>query len=324
MNEKRYLAFSDYLKGRFGCKVYKISIDAGFTCPNRDGSLGEGGCIYCNNQGFSPNTRRERAPIREQVRKGAEFMRARYKAEKFLAYFQAFTNTYAPVETLERAYSEALACDDVVGLSVGTRPDCVPDEVLDILASIGDGRETWIELGLQSAHDSTLERINRRHNVASFVDAAQRALKRGNLKICGHIILGLPGETREMMLDSARLLSDLGVNGVKIHLLHILKDTPLAEAHARGEIPIFRFEDYVSLVCDYLELLTPGIVIQRLTADGPSDLLIAPAWAMEKKRTIDAIEKELLKRDTRQGARASLPPQAAAKEWINAKEPRLS
>jgi hypothetical protein len=308
MNEKRYLAFSEYLKNRFGCKVYKISIDAGFTCPNRDGSLGEGGCIYCNNQGFSPNTRRARASISEQIRVGAEFMRTRYKAEKFLAYFQAFTNTYAPVETLRLAYSEALACDDVVGLSVGTRPDCVPDDVLDLLSSIAQSKETWIELGLQSAHDRTLELINRRHNVASFIDAVQRTRARGNLKICGHIILGLPGETPDMMLDSARLLSDLGVNGVKIHLLHILKDTPLAEAHSRGEIPIFKFDEYVSLVCDYLELLSPDIVIQRLTADGPSDLLIAPSWAMQKKRAIDAIEKEMLKRDTHQGARLSLPP----------------
>ncbi|HOC94085.1 MAG TPA: TIGR01212 family radical SAM protein [bacterium] len=307
MSDKRYYAFSDYLKGRFGCKVYKISIDAGFTCPNRDGSMGEGGCIYCNNQGFSPNTRRERASISEQTRRGAEFMRARYKAEKFLAYFQAFTNTYAPLDTLRRSYSEALACEDIVGLSVGTRPDCVPDDVLDLLASIGQNKETWIELGLQSAHDRTLELINRRHNVASFIDASRRAIDRGSLKICGHIILGLPGETRDMMLDSARLLSNLGVHGVKIHLLHILKDTPLADAHSRGEIPVFKFEEYVSLVCDYLELLSPDIVIQRLTADGPSDLLIAPAWAMEKKRAIDAIEKELLKRDTRQGARASLP-----------------
>ncbi len=300
--EKRYRALSDYLKEKFGCKVHKVSLDAGFTCPNRDGRLGSGGCVYCNNQGFSPNTRRPRIPISEQLELGMAFLRRRYKAKKFISYFQAFTNTYAPVETLGPIYREALAHEDVVGLSVGTRPDCVEDAVVDLFADIGHEREVWIELGLQSAHDSTLLRINRKHDVAAFVDAVRRIKKYPHLKICGHIILGLPGETPDMMLDSADLLSDLGVHGVKIHLLHILKDTPLEAAYNRGEVEIFQFPAYVSLVCDYLERLDPDIVIQRLTADGPADILIAPKWALEKKRTIDKIEKELLKRDTRQGA----------------------
>jgi uncharacterized protein len=302
-NEKRYRAFSEYLKKKFGCKVYKVSIDAGFTCPNRDGRLGDGGCIYCNNQGFSPNTRRKLLPIGEQLKQGMETMRRRYKAEKFIAYFQAFTNTYAPLEKLESLYREALAPADVVGLSIGTRPDCVEDSTIELLADIGRDREVWIELGLQSAHDSTLQSINRKHDVATFVDTVRRIKKYPQLNICGHIILGLPGETNEMMLDSADLLSDLGVHGVKIHLLHILKDTPLEEMYGRGEVKIFEFSNYVNLVADYLERLDPEIVIQRLTADGPSDILIAPKWAMEKKRTIDKIEKELLRRDTCQGAK---------------------
>ncbi len=301
--EKRYRALSDHLKEKYGCKVHKVSLDAGFTCPNRDGRLGTGGCVYCNNQGFSPNTRRPRIPISEQLEQGMAFLRRRYKAEKFISYFQAYTNTYAPVETLEPIYREALAHGDVVGLSVGTRPDCIEDPVIDLLADIGHDREVWIELGLQSAHDSTLLRINRKHDVAAFADAVRRIRKYPRLKICGHIILGLPGETTDMMLDSADLLSDLGVHGVKIHLLHILKDTPLEDAYNRGEVEIFQFPAYVSLVCDYLERLDPEIIIQRLTADGPADILIAPKWALEKKRTIDKIEKELLKRDTRQGAK---------------------
>ncbi|MFA6451698.1 MAG: TIGR01212 family radical SAM protein [bacterium] len=301
--EKRYRAFSEYLKEKYGCKVYKVSLDAGFTCPNRDGRLGTGGCIYCNNQGFSPNTREPRVSISEQLEKGAAYMRSRYKAEKFISYFQAYTNTYAPVETLEPLYREALAHKDVVGLSVGTRPDCIEDPVIDLLADIGRDREVWIELGLQSAHDSTLEAINRQHDVATFVDTVRRIKKRPNLKICAHIILGLPGESQDMMLDSADLLSELGVHGIKIHLLHILKDTPLEEAHRRGEVKIFDFNAYVGIVCDYLERLDSSIIIQRLTADGPADLLIAPLWALEKKRTIDRIEKELLKKDTRQGSK---------------------
>lgn len=302
-SEKRYRAFSVYLKEKFRCKVYKVSIDAGFTCPNRDGKLGAGGCIYCNNQGFSPNTRRARIPVPEQLEQGMAIMRRRYKAEKFIAYFQAFTNTYAPVEKLETLYREALRPADVVGLSVGTRPDCVEDPVVELLAELGRDCEVWIELGLQSAHDSTLRSINRKHDVAAFADAVRRMKKHPQLKICGHIILGLPGETREMMLDSADLLSDLGAHGVKIHLLHILKDTPLEKMHERGEVKIFEFPEYVNLVVEYLERLDPEMVIQRLTADGPSELLIAPKWANEKKRTIDKIEKELLKRNTRQGAK---------------------
>ncbi len=298
-----YRAFSDYLKEKFGCKVYKISIDAGFTCPNRDGSLGVGGCIYCNNQGFSPNTRRSRSTISEQVLQGIDFMGARYKAEKFIAYFQAFTNTYAPVDVLEKAYREALIDERIVGLSVGTRPDCIEDAAVELLAGLSSEYDVWIELGLQSVHDETLDRIKRRHHVKDFTETVGRIKKHPDLKICAHIILGLPGETRDMMLDSADMLSDLGVHGVKVHLLHVLRDTPLEELYNKGEIDIFEFGTYVELAADYLERLDPGIVIQRLTADGPSDILIAPKWALEKKKTIDKIEKLLLKRNSRQGAK---------------------
>jgi len=298
-----YLAFGDYLKDKYGCKVYKVTIDAGFTCPNRDGKLGTGGCIYCNNRGFSPNTRQPRSSVTEQLERGMKFLRQRYKAEKFISYFQAFTNTYAPLEKLEKLYRESLVPEDVVGLSVGTRPDCCGEEVVGLLAELARGHEVWIELGLQSIHDSTLERINRRHDFRSFTDAVERIHSRPGLKICAHVILGLPGETREMMIESAGVLSDLGIEGIKIHLLHVLKDTELERMYEQGEIEMFGFNEYVQLVADYLEKLDPGIVIQRLTADGPSDILVAPRWALEKKRTIDKIEKELLKRGSRQGTK---------------------
>jgi uncharacterized protein len=301
---KRYFAFSDYLKQTFGAKVHKVSIHAGFTCPNRDGTLGTGGCIFCNNQGFSPNAHRDNIPVSQQINDGIAFLRKKYHAEKFIAYFQAYTNTYGPYARLKQLYDEALDHPDVVGLSVGTRPDCLDDDVLDLLADYARTRQVWIELGLQSMHDATLERINRHHDVATFVDAARRIRQRPGLRLCAHIILGLPGETPGMMLASAPFLSDLGIHGIKIHLLHVLRDTRLEQLLADGEIQLFSLDEYVSLVCDYLELLDPGIVIQRLTADGPADLLVAPRWALEKKKTLDRIEKELLKRNSRQGERA--------------------
>jgi uncharacterized protein len=299
--EKRYRAFGDFLKEIFGCKVYKVSVDAGFTCPNRDGTLGVGGCIYCTNLGFSPNTRCVPRPMGRQLEEGIVFLKKKYKAEKFIAYFQAYTNTYGPFEKLERLYREALAHPDIVGLSVGTRPDCIEDNVVGLLAEIAKEKHVWIELGLQSAHDETLERINRKHSVRTFVDTVHRIKEYADINVCAHVILGLPGETREMMLDSATLISDLGVNGVKIHLLHVLKETPLEEIYKRGELKVFTLDEYAAMVSDYIELLATEIVIQRLTADGPSDILIAPRWALEKKRTIDKIEKELLKRDSWQG-----------------------
>ena len=301
--DQRYRSFGAFLKETFGEKVYKVSIHAGFTCPNRDGTLGTGGCIYCNNQGFSPNTRHARMSVREQVDTGIGYIRKRYKAEKYIAYFQAYTNTYGPYDQLKSAYDEALSHPRVVGLSVGTRPDCLEDDVLELLAGYArDGCHVWIELGLQSMHDQTLKRIKRHHTVTDFANTVRRIKQFPDLHICAHVILGLPGENREMMLQSATFLSDLGVHGIKVHLLHVLRDTPLEEQFRQGTVRIFNRTEYVTLVCDYLELLDPDMVIQRLTADGPSHLLLAPRWAMEKKKTVDMIEKELRRRNTRQGA----------------------
>lgn len=300
LHPKRYYQFSEYLKERFGCKVYKVTIDAGFTCPNRDGKLGWGGCTYCNNKGFSANTRISPLPISDQIVQGMEFMRRRYKAEKFIAYFQAYTNTYAPLETLRACYDEALAFEDIVGLSIGTRPDCVPDPVLDVIDRYQASHEVWVEYGLQTIHDRTLVLINRGHDYATFLDALERTRRRG-MKICVHVILGLPGESRADMIATARAVGEMDIHSIKIHLMHVLRDTPLEKEYEEGKLQTLEFDEYVGLVCDFLEYIPPTVSIQRLTADGPRSILIAPKWATEKRRTIAAIDAEFERRNSRQG-----------------------
>lgn len=300
---KRYYQFSEYLRERFGCKVFKVTIDAGFTCPNRDGHLGWGGCTYCNNLGFSANTRRAPAPVREQVERGIEFMRKRYKAEKFIAYFQAYTNTYAPLEKLRSYYDAALEHKDVVALSIGTRPDCVPEPVFDLIDRYQSTHEVWVEYGLQTIHDRTLELVNRRHDYAAFLDALERTKRRG-LKVCVHVILGLPGESHGDMMETARAVGQMDIDSLKIHLMHVLKDTPLEKEFVEGRFRPLEFDEYVGLVCDFLEYIPADISIQRLTADGPPSVLLAPKWAREKRRTIAAIDAELERRDSCQGLRA--------------------
>jgi radical SAM protein (TIGR01212 family) len=299
-NTKPYYPFGDYLKERFGCKVYKVTIDAGFTCPNRDGKVGDGGCSYCNNMGFSANSRREPAPIREQIEQGMIFMRDRYKAEKFIAYFQAYTSTYGPIDTLKEYYDTAIEFDDVVALSIGTRPDCVPEPVLDLIQSYRDTHEVWIEYGLQSIHDTTLSRVNRGHNYASFLDALERTRDRG-FKICVHVILGLPGESHDDMMATARAVAGMGIDSLKVHLMHVLKDTPLEIELKEGRFTPLEFDEYARLVCDFLEYIPPDVSIQRLTADGPREILLAPKWATQKRKTIAAIEAEFKRRNSHQG-----------------------
>lgn len=304
--DRLYRSFSSFLHETFGERVYKVSIDAGFTCPNRDGTLGTGGCSYCNNQGFSHNTRAASRPVREQVLDGIEHMSRRYKARKFIAYFQAYTNTYAPVDRLKELYDEAFCHPDIVGLSIGTRPDCVGEPVLDLVENYAERCHVWLELGLQSARNSTLARINRGHMVEVFEDAVKRIKKRSNILACAHVILGLPGETRRDMLASADLITRLGVDGVKIHLMHVLRNTPIEDLYNRGEFEPFTMDQYANLVADHLEQLAPEVVIQRLTADAPPDMLVAPEWASRKKETIAHIEKVLRRRGTRQGTRAKV------------------
>jgi uncharacterized protein len=303
MISKRYNAFSDELKRDFGCRVHRISVDAGFTCPNRDGNAGTSGCIYCGGAGSGSFGILRGAPVAEQLEAGKEIMARKYKARKFIAYFQAYSNTYAPVDKLAALYDEALAVKDVVGLIVGTRPDCLPPEVLELLAGYARRHWFWLELGLQSTLDRTLRLLNRGHDFAAFAAAAEACRLLG-VRVCAHVILGLPGETREEMLATPRILKELGVGGVKLHLLHVMKETELEAMYRAGAVRVLSRDDYVGLVCDFLERLDPGISIQRLTGDGGRDYLVAPLWSLAKFEVLNAIDNELERRGTRQGSRA--------------------
>lgn len=301
-DEKRYRIFSGEMKRVFGCRVHRISVDAGFTCPNRDGSVGSGGCIYCGGEGSGSFGIVPGLSVAAQIEHGKEIMTRKYRARKFIAYFQPYSNTYAPVADLRRLYDEALAVPDVVGLIVGTRPDCLPDDVMVLLAEYARRTWFWLELGLQSPLDRTLARINRGHDFAAFETAARVCRERG-IRLCAHVILGLPGETREEMLATAGILNDLRVDGVKLHLLHVMKGTALAEQYGRGEVRVMDRDEYVGLVCDFLERLSPEIVIQRLTGDGARDHLVAPLWSLAKFEVLNTIDGELERRGTRQGSR---------------------
>jgi radical SAM protein (TIGR01212 family) len=300
----RYFAQSDFLRRHFGTRVYRVTLDAGFTCPNVDGTVAVGGCVFCDNRSFSPNRRLPRTTIRAQVERGVAILGRRHGADRFLAYFQAATNTYAPVARLRRLYDEALDHPQIVGLAVGTRPDCVPDPVLDLLEEYARARYVCLELGLQSAHDRSLDWMNRGHHFDAFVDAVRRCQGRG-LDLCVHVILGLPGETREDMLATADAVAALPVQAVKIHNLHVVRDTPLERMYRAGEVRMLERDEYVQVVCDFLERLRPDLVIHRLTGDAPPDYLVAPLWCLDKQGLLRAIHAELERRDSRQGSRWS-------------------
>ena len=299
MLTRRYLDLNTVLRERFGCRVQKVSLDAGLTCPNRNGTLGTGGCIYCNALGSGTGLSR-RHSITAQLQRGKEHLRRRYGARKFIAYFQSFSNTYAPLDTLNRLYREALVVEDIVGLAIGTRPDCVPDDVLDLLGELTRETYLWVEYGLQSIHERTLDAINRGHGVAAFLDAVRRTRARG-LEVCVHVILGLPGEGRSEMLETARALAGLDIQAVKLHLLYVVRGTPLANLYSSGAYRCLSREEYVDLVCEFLTLLPPTAVIHRLTGDPHPHELVAPAWALEKQRNLQAVREALERRDLWQG-----------------------
>jgi radical SAM protein (TIGR01212 family) len=300
LSQTRYVRFADHLRQTFVCRVHKVCIDAGFTCPNRDGTVTAGGCIYCNNASFSSGNRR--LSVAEQLEQGKRFLRKRYNAQKFIAYFQAYTNTYGDVRRLKSLYDEALASEDIVGLSIGTRPDCVPDAVLDLLADYASRTYLWLELGLESGHDQTLSMINRGHTVAAFDDAVHRAQQRG-LRLCAHIILGLPGESPHAMIDTARHLAALRLDAVKLHHLHVVRHTVLEKMYRRGDVSLLSLDAYAALVVDCLEILPPEMIIMRLMGDTPRSILVAPSWSLGKQTVLQRIEQELARRDTYQGKR---------------------
>lgn len=306
LKSHRYYPFSYFLRENFPVKVHKISIHAGFTCPNRDGLAGVGGCTYCANESFSPNVRETIAPIKEQVENGIKFLKRRYGSEKFIAYFQAFTNTYADVDTLKDRYDEALLNKDVIGLSIGTRPDCITDDILELIHSYTEEYHVWVEYGLQSIHDRTLQLVNRGHDYKAFEDAVLLTKQKEGIKICAHVILGLPGEDWNDMMETAGTVSALGIDGIKIHHLYIAKNTAMANDYLKGKIKTMKMEEYVSLACDFLERISPDIVIQRLVGDTHGDFLISPVWNATKGEVFAAITNELKHRNSYQGAKCAL------------------
>lgn len=297
-----YRSYSRTLKETFPYKVYKIAIDAGFTCPNIDGTVAYGGCSYCDNKSFSPNSRMAPKPVREQILSGMEFYRRRFGAEKFIVYFQAFTNTHGPVEHLKRLYDEALACPDVVGLSIGTRPDCVPEPVLDLLSDYHRRTHLWIEYGLQSIHDATMAALNRAHTYDQFLDAVGRTQRRG-LRICTHVILGLPGETPAMMMQTADEVARLNLDGIKIHHLYIAKNTALAKLHQQQPVKTLSLEEYIPLACDFLERMPAAMVVQRLMGELNEEYVVAPLWGKTKSEILRLIDLEFERRGSCQGRR---------------------
>ncbi len=300
--QRRYLPFSQHLRELFGERVHKIGIDAGFTCPNLDGTLGTGGCIYCYGNRTTQHLV-DTADIKAQIARSKAPLIKRYKAHKFMAYFQSFTNTYAEPDVLAALYGAALEEEGMVGLAIGTRPDCVDEPVLDVIEELAHDSYVWVEYGLQSIHERTLQAIHRGHTFADFLDAMARTQRRSGIRICLHVILGLPDETRDDMLNTARTLSKLGIDGIKIHSAHIVKDTPLETLYRNGRYHPLEFTEYISLVCDFLEHLSPDIVIQRLVGDSPMRRYIAPQWCLDKPKVLEAIDAELERRDSRQGSR---------------------
>lgn len=298
----RYRTFNNYLLETFGARVYRVPVDAGFTCPNRDGTRAFGGCTFCDDRGSGAPTIKAELSVREQLASGIERIRRRFKAEKFLAYFQAFSNTYAPEAVLRSIYDTALENPQISGLIIGTRPDCVPDNVLDLIAEYDKRTFVWLELGLQSAFDQTLEKINRGHTVEEFFDAVRRARLRG-LKVATHLIFGLPGETREQMLESVRLVAQADIQAIKIHQLCVYKGTPMEKDYLAGHLPLLSEHEYVRLVASALEMLPAEMIVMRLVAEGMKEEIIAPDWAFDKNRVMAAIDAELVARKKRQGSK---------------------
>lgn len=295
-----YNDYNTYLRAKYGTKVYKIGLDAGFTCPNRDGTKGVGGCLYCGEDGSRSPYTDPGNTVGKQLAERINYLELRYGAEKFIAYFQAFSNTYAECEKLKIIYDSVLPFDRVVGISIGTRPDCVDPRKLTLISSYADKREVWIEYGLQSSNDRTLKKINRGHTLSDFAKATELSKKSG-IKVCAHVILGLPEETREDIINTAMALASLHVDGVKIHSFHILKGSGAEALYRLRKIRPPEEDEYVDMACDFLENIPRDTIIQRLTGQGSKDSHIAPSWALNKTGVIRKIEDRLRSRGSGQG-----------------------
>ena len=288
------------MRNTFGEKIFKVSINAGFTCPNIDGKVAYGGCTYCSKEGSGDFAGNPKDDLIKQFNDIKEMMLRKWPNAKYIGYFQAYTNTYAPLEVLKEKYETILAQDDVVGLSISTRPDCLEDDVLEYLAELNERTNLWVELGLQTIHDSTSKIINRGHDYKTFLEGVEK-LKSKNIKTVVHIINGLPGEDYNMMMETAKAVADLNVHGIKIHLLHVIKNTPMARMLEKNMMSLMTQDDYVNLVCDQLEILPPEMVIHRLTGDGKKEDLVGPLWSLKKWEVLNAIDDTMKARDSYQG-----------------------
>ena len=302
MDTKRYRDFADFLNEHFDGKVQKISLHAGFTCPNRDGSIGVGGCTYCNNQTFSPDYCHTGKSITRQLDEGVAFFARKYPTMRYLAYFQAYTNTYGELEALKRKYEEALAHPGVVGLIIGTRPDCMPADLLDYLADLSRRTFVLVEYGVESTSDETLRRINRGHDFATSVDAIRRTSAAGVL-VGAHMILGLPGESRELMLEHARSLSQLPLDTLKLHQLQLIRHTRMAREYEMSpqDFHLYGVDEYIDLAIDFAERLSPSIAIERFVSQSPAELLIAPRWGLKNHEFTARLLRRMRERDAWQG-----------------------
>ena len=297
-----YNDFGAFLQSQFPFKVQKITLDGGFSCPNRDGSKGRGGCTYCNNRTFNPAYCHRDKSVAEQMREGISFFSRKYPHMRYLAYFQAYTNTYASLKVLQQRYEEALAVEGCVGIVIGTRPDCMPDKLLDYLEELSRRTFLLVEYGIESCDDATLLRINRGHDYATAVDAVQRTAARG-IYVGAHIILGLPGEERRDIMRQATELSKLPLTNLKMHQLQLIRGTRMAEEYAAfpGDFHLFALDDYIETVVDYVERLRPGLVLERFASQSPKELLIAPDWGLKNHELVDKVKKRMRERDTWQG-----------------------
>jgi uncharacterized protein len=298
--EKRFHTWNYEMREQFGEKVFKVMLDAGFTCPNRDGTIATGGCTFCSARGSGDFAGSRRDDLVVQFRKIAEQQHQKWPNAKYIGYFQAYTNTYAPVEELREYYEAILQQPGVVGLSIATRPDCLPDDVVEYLAELNERTYLWVEMGLQTIHERTSELVNRAHDTQCYYDAVAKLRKHG-IRVCAHVIYGLPQETHEMMLDTSRAVAHMDVQGIKIHLLHLMRKTPMVKQYEAGLLQFLEKDEYVKLVVDTLEFLPPEMIVHRVTGDAPRDLLIGPMWSLKKWEVLNAIDAELVRRNTWQG-----------------------
>ncbi|MDW8801656.1 TIGR01212 family radical SAM protein [Clostridium sp. A1-XYC3] len=298
--DKRYYNLNYFLRQKFGSKVFKISLDAGFSCPNRDGTISKGGCLFCSERGSGDFAGNRCFSIKEQFKDIKTMMNNKWREGKYIAYFQAYTNTYATVEVLRQKYEEAISEEGVVALAIATRPDCLSEEVLELLDEFNKKIYTWVELGLQTSNEITAKKINRGYSLDVF-ERAVNNLRKINIDVVAHVIFGLPGEAKEDMMNTVKYVSKIGVQGVKYHLLHLMENTPLVSLYNRGELKFLEQDEYIDIICSAISITPPDVVIHRLTGDAPRSLLIGPKWSLKKWEVLNSIDAKLKEKDIYQG-----------------------